>query len=69
MADISMCLNKSCPIKDKCYRTTAIPNEFRQAYSEFNYNKETESCDYFYDDIWSGQLHANRSSPTNGNKK
>ena len=32
MADISMCLGKGCPLRDTCYRHTAKPNEYRQAY-------------------------------------
>lgn len=32
MADISMCEGNGCPLKEKCYRFTAIPNEYRQAY-------------------------------------
>lgn len=32
MPDISMCVGKECPQKDKCYRYTAIPCEYRQAY-------------------------------------
>jgi len=32
MADISMCSGKDCPLKDSCYRYTAEPSEYRQAY-------------------------------------
>lgn len=44
--DISKCSNKDCPIKEKCYRWTATPNEFRQAYCEFEF-KDGE-CEYFW---------------------
>ena len=27
-----MCEGNDCPLKEKCYRFTAIPNEYRQAY-------------------------------------
>ena len=30
--DITMCFGGVCPIKESCYRFTAEPNEFRQAY-------------------------------------
>jgi hypothetical protein len=32
MADISMCKGEGCHRKRECYRFTAKPNEFRQAY-------------------------------------
>lgn len=32
MPDISMCTGGDCPMKDKCYRFTATPDEHRQAY-------------------------------------
>lgn len=32
MADITMCEGKNCPVKDKCYRFTATPSEYRQSY-------------------------------------
>lgn len=46
MPDISMCSNKNCPLKDKCYRFTAKPNE-RQAYSDF---PGGEDCEYYWPD-------------------
>ena len=35
MADITMCLNKSCPERGRCVRYLAYPNEYRQAYADF----------------------------------
>lgn len=32
MPDITMCTGDKCNLKDTCYRFTAIPNEYRQAY-------------------------------------
>lgn len=32
MADITMCPGTDCPHKEFCYRFTAKPNEYRQAY-------------------------------------
>ncbi len=45
MPDISLCQNYSCPLKEKCYRFTAKPSEFRQSYGMFEY--EDGNCDYF----------------------
>ena len=32
MPDITMCLGTGCPHKETCYRFTAKPSEYRQAY-------------------------------------
>lgn len=32
MPDITLCKGTDCPQKEKCYRYTAKPNEYRQAY-------------------------------------
>ena len=32
--DITMCMTENCPMKDKCYRYTAIPERI-QSYSLF----------------------------------
>ena len=32
MPDITMCEGNDCPLKERCYRFTATPNEYRQAY-------------------------------------
>ena len=34
MADITMCKDEECGRKDRCYRYTAKPNEYRQSYCE-----------------------------------
>lgn len=34
MADITMCLNRSCPSRSSCYRVSARPGEW-QSYSAF----------------------------------
>ena len=46
MPDITMCLNKKCPSKDKCYRFMANPTPFNQSYSDF---KPIKSVDYTSD--------------------
>lgn len=40
-----MCLNESCPLKESCYRSTAIANEYRQSYCAFKHNDG--KCDNF----------------------
>lgn len=48
MPDISMCLNEECPLKDRCYRFTATPNEDWQSYAEFAPDENGE-CEAFRD--------------------
>jgi len=48
MADISMCSNKQCPLKLKCYRFTAPANPHWQTYADFEYDEE-KGCEYFWD--------------------
>jgi hypothetical protein len=49
MADISKCEGTNCPLKENCYRFTAIANKYYQAYIEPPYNKEEKKCEYFWD--------------------
>lgn len=46
MPDISLCRNTTCPLREKCYRATAIPNEYGQSYTIFNLN-EDGTCNWF----------------------
>lgn len=55
MPDISMCANKECPLKKTCYRYNATPSEFRQSYAKFEYDKDTNSCDYYVKDVKNGK--------------
>lgn len=48
--DITMCLGDGCPLKNKCYRHTAKPDEYWQSYFVTPpYSKETSSCDDYWD--------------------
>jgi hypothetical protein len=47
MTDISKCLNKDCPLKEKCYRWTA-PASYYQSYADFKPDENGE-CEDFYD--------------------
>jgi hypothetical protein len=59
MPDITMCVNKACPLADACYRFTATPDKHRQSYAGFAYKTEFYdrdgysemdiTCDYFID--------------------
>lgn len=44
MLDITMCMNEKCPIRDSCYRATAIPEKL-QSYANFEY--KDNHCDYY----------------------
>lgn len=43
MADITMCQNKECKLKDNCYRYQAVPSRFWQSYAEWDYKRD-KSC-------------------------
>ena len=45
MPDISMCANRACPGRGKCYRYLARPSMLTQSYAVFE--PEDERCDYF----------------------
>ena len=44
MADITMCNNKKCPVKETCYRYLAAPSQYQ---SYFIINTE-EKCDEYW---------------------
>jgi hypothetical protein len=46
MPDISMCSNRTCPQRNECYRFRAVPNPYRQAYSDFKPDV-SGVCDHF----------------------
>lgn len=47
MADITMCTGENCPVKDKCYRFTAVKCEYMQAYF-LNPPIKDGKCEHFY---------------------
>jgi hypothetical protein len=47
MPDITMCPGTNCPHKETCYRYTATPSEYRQAYFMEAPIKE-EKCDMYW---------------------
>lgn len=50
MPDISMCEGQGCPLKDTCYRHTAAPSSYLQAYfCDPPYDKEEKTCTFYWD--------------------
>lgn len=47
MADITMCDDKDCPMRTKCYRFTAPVNQWRQSYFMSTPRKEFEACEEY----------------------
>lgn len=48
MPDISMCNNRLCPSRIRCYRFMAIPSQHGQTYSYFVVNDFEGKCEYFW---------------------
>lgn len=46
MTDISKCNGAGCELKEKCYRFTALDNEYRQSY--MTPDKRGLECEYFW---------------------
>lgn len=47
MADITMCKDENCPLKEKCYRFKAKPSEYWQSYF-INSPYKNGDCEYFW---------------------
>ena len=47
MSEITMCVNKDCSLRNKCYRATATPDPLWQSYSK--YEPKNGECDHFWD--------------------
>jgi len=56
MPDISLCLNTTCPSNKYCYRFTATPNEYKQAYASFTLEDDEMSCSHF----WSNGVNSDK---------
>ena len=43
-----MCVSMHCPMREKCYRATAKPDQFLQSYANFEYtcNEDSGFDDY-----------------------
>ena len=51
MPDISMCRGLSCSKRDDCYRYTATPTEYRQAYFAAAPLDWQGECKYFWPNL------------------
>lgn len=47
MADITMCNDDKCHLKNKCYLFMAIPSEYRQSYFSETPRNDYD-CEYFH---------------------
>lgn len=50
MPDITLCTGEDCEVKESCYRFTAEPNEYRQAYfslTPFMVINCNQVCNYY----------------------
>ena len=50
MPDISMCHGKDCPLKESCYRFTATPDKYWQAYFGGAPFEQDGKCPYYMPD-------------------
>ena len=56
MADITMCCNFDCPLKEKCYRYRAIPDQYHQSFAFYKpakrkfgkHDEDILDCEYFW---------------------
>lgn len=55
MPDITMCVNKQCPLRSRCYRYRAVPSSW-QSYAMYRYivkigddKKPEYECDMFWE--------------------
>ena len=57
LCDITMCCNCNCPLKAKCYRYRAIPDQYWQSFCLFKpkdkpfggYGDKVLECDHFWE--------------------
>jgi len=57
MADISMCSGVDCPLKENCYRYTAIKSDYQAYFMGVLYNEEDRVCKYF----WQNDLNISKN--------
>ena len=53
MADITMCSGQDCPVKEECYRFTALKCAYRQSYFAETPGKTEDgkfTCEMYWDD-------------------
>jgi hypothetical protein len=50
MPDISKCAGEGCFSKDRCWRYTSPPSEFRQSYANFEADIKGDRCGSYWED-------------------
>jgi hypothetical protein len=45
MTDITKCANKTCVLRNTCYRFKATASKYKQSYADFVYD---EGCTYYW---------------------
>lgn len=45
MTDITKCVNKTCVLRNTCYRFKATASKYKQSYADFVYD---EGCPYYW---------------------
>ena len=48
MPDITMCEGINCPLKMKCYRFLAKPDDLQSYFVDTPYDKETKQCEHYW---------------------
>jgi hypothetical protein len=48
MPDITMCSGEGCPLKDSCYRYTAVEDEYQSYFIDPPF--EDAECDHYWED-------------------
>jgi hypothetical protein len=65
MPDISKCSGEGCPMKETCYRFTAIADKLWQSYFMNAPIKEDNTCDYY----WPNENDRTKKVPTKNSKR
>ena len=65
MPDISKCSGEGCPMKETCYRFTAIADKLWQSYFMNAPIKEDNTCDYY----WPNENDRTKEVPTKNSKR
>ncbi len=64
MADITMCRDEECTLKETCYRFKAVVNEYRQSYfSEPVKNEKDEDGNHTCNHYWEVDKLPSRKIP------
>lgn len=48
MPDITLCKDKSCTLREQCYRFTAEPSDNQYYYQYSPYDSESGDCEFYF---------------------